>query len=214
MPIKVDFASGFSIYDVIYNGNKIAEMRNHIIVNTDTLRYLYDNTGKPFMITFINKENVLYRHVNFTYNGNQVKEIDWDIKVGNVGFLIDRKVTFTYNSEGNVKTIIDDRPAHDGIAETISTTGFDDYDDKVNVDDFSLIHDTFHDHLFLFQGFRLQKNNPRKMSFSGGTLGYTTTYTYTYNSDGTPTQKLGQLIFTAGPQTGQKFDVSTFYTYY
>gem|GEM_PF-6222740 len=50
---KVDFASGFSIYDVLYSGNNIAEMRNNIIVNHDTLRYLYDNTGKVFMITFI-----------------------------------------------------------------------------------------------------------------------------------------------------------------
>src|SRR5258708_6889866 len=37
---KVDFASGYSIYDVLYKGNTIAEMRNNIIVNHDTLRYL------------------------------------------------------------------------------------------------------------------------------------------------------------------------------
>src|SRR5882757_5705843 len=65
MITKVDFASGFSIYDVVYSGNRIAEMRNNIIVNHDTLRYLYDNAGKVFMINFINQENVLYRHVSF-----------------------------------------------------------------------------------------------------------------------------------------------------
>src|SRR5215217_8680763 len=32
---KADFASGFTIYDVFYTGNKISEMRNNIIVNHD-----------------------------------------------------------------------------------------------------------------------------------------------------------------------------------
>ena len=41
---KVDFASGFTMYDVFYGGNKIREMRDNIIVNHDTLRYGYDNT--------------------------------------------------------------------------------------------------------------------------------------------------------------------------
>ena len=36
---KADFSSGFTIYDVLYNGNSISEMRNNILVNHDTLRY-------------------------------------------------------------------------------------------------------------------------------------------------------------------------------
>src|SRR5580765_5972598 len=47
---KADFASGFTIYDIFYSENKISEMRNNILVNHDTLRYLYDNTGKVAMI--------------------------------------------------------------------------------------------------------------------------------------------------------------------
>lgn len=216
LPSKVDFASGFSTYDVLYKGNAIAEMRNNIIVNHDTLRYLYDNAGKVFMILFIDQSNVAYRHVNFTYSGNQVAKIAWDHKVGDVGFLIDRNVSFIYYADGNVKTITDQRPAHEGSPETIVTQLFEQYDNKVNVDDFSLVHDTYHDHLFLLQGFRLQKNNPGKETLSAGpgNLAYTETYTYTYNSDGTPAVKTGDLLFTAGSDAGKKFQTSTTYTYY
>ena len=213
---KVDFASGFSIYDVIYNGNNIAEMRNNIIVNHDTLRYLYDNAGKVFMINFINQQNVLYRHVSFMYNGDQVKEIDWDHKVDNVGFLIDRTVTFTYYPDGNVKLITDHRPAQSGLAESTTTDLFEQYDDKINVEDFSLIHDTYHDHLFLLQGFRIQRNNPGKETFSAGAgfTAYTANYTYNYNSDNSPSSKTGDLLFTDGSLAGQRFQTNTFYTYY
>jgi hypothetical protein len=211
-----DFASGFTRYDFIYSGNKIAEMRNNIFVNHDTLRYVYDNTGKVAIIIFKNEANVIYRHVFFAYNGDQVKNIEWDHREGNVGYLIDRTLTFTYHPDGNVKLITEHRPAINGSPEFTSTTLFDQYDDKINVDDFSLIHDGIHDHLFMFAGFRLQKNNPRKEVFTGGVaqVSYTVNYTYTYNNDSTPSNKSGELLYTAGSQAGQRFQTNTFYTYY
>src|ERR1700754_4190910 len=42
----VDFASGYTIYDVLYDGNRITEMRDNIFVDHDTLRYIYNETGK------------------------------------------------------------------------------------------------------------------------------------------------------------------------
>src|SRR4249920_2431911 len=102
---KVDYSSGYTIYDVIYNGGKIAEMRNNILVNHDTLRYTYDSAGKLALIKFINDANVVYRLVRFAYNGDQVREIAWDQREANVGFLTDRTLTFTYHPDGNVKTI-------------------------------------------------------------------------------------------------------------
>lgn len=216
MPVKVDFASSFSIYDVVYNGSKIKEMRNNIIVNHDTLRYLYDNSGKVGLIIFINDQNVTYRHINFLYDGDLVKEIDWDHKEGNVGYLIDRTLKFTYHPDGNVKIITEHRPPISGSPEFTSTLEFDQYDDKINVDDFSLIHDTFHDHLFLLQGFRLQKNNPLKEVFSAGPgqTAYKIDYTYTYKNDKTPLLKAGDLIYTDGSDSGKRFQISTAYSYY
>ncbi|MDO6434464.1 hypothetical protein Q4E93_27885 [Flavitalea sp. BT771] len=213
---KADFASGYTIYDVIYAGNRIAEMRNNILVNHDTLRYLYDNAGKVFMIKFINQQNVLYRHVTFAYNGDKVTRIEWDHKEGDAGFLIDRTLTFTYLPDGNVSTITEHRPAHPGSPELTSIRQFGQYDNKINVEDFSLIHDGIHDHLFLLQGFRLQKNNPGKESFSAGVglTAYTIDYTYTYNSDNTPSSKIGELLYTDGSDAGKRFQTHAAYTYY
>jgi hypothetical protein len=212
---KADFASGFTIYDIFYSGNKIREMRNNIIVNHDTLRYVYDNTGKLAMIKFINDANVIYRHATFTYNGAQIKSIEWDRKDGNGVFMIDRTITFTFYPDDNVKTITEHRPSLNGVAEYNSIMTFEQYDDKVNVDDFSLIHDGIHDHLFLLQGFRLQKGNPKKemLSVNGVDL-YTNEYTYAYHNDNTPSTKMGDFLYLSGPNAGQRFQTNSIYTYY
>lgn len=212
---KADFASGFSTYDILYSGGRITDMRNNIIVNHDTLRYIYDNTGKVALIKFINDSNVVYRLAFFSYNGDQIKEIEWDQKEGNVGFIIDRTLKFTFYPDGNVNTITENRPPLNNVPEYTSVTTFEQYDDKINVDDFSLIHDGFHDHLILPQGFRLQRNNPKKESLSvNGTDLYTNSYTYSYNSDNTPSRKTGDFVYLSGPDAGKRFETNSFYTYY
>ena len=92
-------------------------MRNNIIVNHDTLRYIYDTTaGKLTAIKFISDANVTYRLVFFSYDGDQVKEIEWNRRVGNVGYIIDRTLNFTYYPDGNLKTMIEHRPVIDSSA--------------------------------------------------------------------------------------------------
>jgi hypothetical protein len=211
---KASFDSGLTMYDILYSRNKISEMRNNIIVNHDTLRYVY-NADKLVLIKFINEANVLYRHVFFTYEGNQIKEIEWDHKEGNTGFLIDRTLSFTYYADGNVKTITERRPPIAGSPESLTIKTFEQYDDKINVDDFSLIHDGIHDHLFLLQGFRLQKNNPKneKLSVNGTDL-YTVAFSYTYNTDNTPSHKAGDFVYLSGQYAGQRFQTNSFYSYY
>jgi hypothetical protein len=211
---RVSFGSGFTMYDVFYDGNRISEMRDNIIVNHDTLRYHYDNTGKIATINFINEANVTYRHVNFSYNGQQLKEIDWDHQEAAIGFIIDRTLTFTYFADGNVKEIREHRPVISGSPELNLLTQFDQYDDKINVDDFSLLHDGIRDHLFLLPGFRIQKNNPLKETRTGDGDNYIATNTYIYKSDGTPLTKSSDLLFTKASKTGQRFLATTNYSYY
>ena len=212
---KADFASRLTIYDVLYSGNAISEMRNNILVNHDTLRYVYDNTGKLTLIKFINTTNVVYRHAFFTYDGNLIKEIEWDHKQSDGSFFIDRILSFSFYPDGNVKTITDHRPPIANVPNYISVKTFEQYDDKVNVDDFSLVHDGIHDHLFLLQGFRLQKNNPGKEMLSvNDTNLYTIDYTYTYNNDNTPSDKAGDFLYLSGQYEGQRFHTNSFYTYY
>jgi hypothetical protein len=211
---KADFASGYFIYDVLYNSGKIREMRNNIFVNHDTLRYVYDDAGKVLMVNFIDQNNVLKRHAAFTYNGQKVSQIVWDHKTDNGEFIIDRTLTFSYHADGNLKEKTDHRPAMPGVDEANFTTHYDDYDNKINVDDFTLIHDGIHDHFLILPGLHLQKNNARKEWVTGLTNEYAVEYSFSYNSDNTPVRKSGELIFTSGSQAGQKFAVSTSYTYY
>ena len=212
---KANFASGYTIYDVFHEGNKITEMRNNILVNHDTLRYFYDNAGKLTFIKFINQSNVNYRQVKFTYDGSQISEIEWDYKSGASDFFIDRKLTFGFYPDGNVRTIVNHRYPHSGLPENTTLTEFEGYDNKINVDDFSLLHDGIHDHLFLLQGFRVQRNNPFKETLTAdGVKLYVVDYTYDYTVDGTPTAKKGNLLFTSGADAGKRFQTNSFYTYY
>jgi hypothetical protein len=211
---KASFASDFNMYDVFYSGGRISEIRSNTLVNHDTLRYDYDNTGKLSMIRFINQSGVNFRRVMFSYAGQQLKEIGWEHKDANLSFINDRTLKFVYFPDGNVKDITELRPAINGQPAITFVTSFDQYDNKVNVDDFSLIHDSFHDHLFLLSGIRLQKNNPGKEVRTGDGTNYTATYTYTNNTDGTPIVKSGSVFISAGSNAGQTFQVSSSYTYY
>jgi hypothetical protein len=211
---KASFASGLNMYDVVYNGSMISEIRSNTFVNHDTLRYTYDNQGKVALIKFINDADVTYRLVFFTYNGQQLTGIEWDRKEGNVGYIIDRTLTLNYFTDGNVKEIKEHRPAIDGQPEANYVTQFDQYDDKMNVDDFTLWHDGFHDHLFLLPGMQIQKNNPRKEVRTGDGVNYTADYTYTYTNENTPLTKTGDVLFTQGSETGQRFQTNSSYSYY
>ncbi|HTE29540.1 MAG TPA: hypothetical protein VK666_04145, partial [Chryseolinea sp.] len=167
------------------------------------------------LIKFINDENVVFRRVLFTYSGNQIQQIEWDHMTASGDFLIDRKVSFAFFPDGNLKTMTDHRLFPAGTPEHSYITTFEQYDNKINVDDFSLVHDGIHDHLFLLQGFRLQKNNPGKETFSvDGVTFYTESYTYTSNGDNTPSTKIGDFVYASGPDAGKRFETSTFYTYY
>ena len=211
---SLSFASGFTMYDVFYSGGMISEMRNNIIVNHDTLRYIYGDMNHIATINFINQAGIIYRHALFHYDSDRISEIDWDHKDDVAGFVIDRTLTFTYFPDGNVKEIKEHRPANGIETETNFTTAYDQYDDKINVDDFTLWEDGFHDHLFLLSGLHLQKNNPRKEVRTGDGANYTVDYAYTYDGDGAPLEKDGNLIYTTGTQAGQRFHVSTIYSYY
>lgn len=215
LPSKVDFASGFTIYNILYAGNKISEVRDGFIVNQVTLKYSYETTRKLNLIDFINQSNFIYRRVHFIFDRNIIKEIDWATRAADSIFVIDRTVTFTFYPDSNVKTLVDHRSAFNGSPEETLTTLFEQYDSNVNVDDFSLLHDQFHDHLFLLQCFRLQKNNPGKETFTvNDSMLYTNEFTYVYNADNTPSNKKGDFLYISGPDAGKRFETNSYYTYY
>src|SRR3954469_16115597 len=63
----VSFASDFTRYDVMYDGDKLSEMRNNILVNKDRLQYFYDNAGRVNAIRYADSTGSVYTRINLTY---------------------------------------------------------------------------------------------------------------------------------------------------
>ena len=209
---KALYASGLRSYDVIYSGTKIAEMKSTHIINKDRLKYVYDNGGKIAVIEYNNEDGTVYKRAFLAFQGNQLQNMEWERKE-NAGFAVERTLSFVYQSDGNVLEMTDHRHPVSGQDEATYVSRYEQYDTKLNVDGFSLVHEN-NDHLLLLPGVVFQKNNPSKLIFTGTGANYTIDYTYTYNDKNAPLTKLGDAVFTAGPNTGQKFKTSESFSYY
>jgi hypothetical protein len=139
--------------------------------------------------------------------------MEWDVKVA-AGFVMERTLSFTYYADGNLRQLTDHRHAIDNQQpEATHIDRFENYDNKVNPDGFSLVHRN-DDHLVLLPGIKLQKNNPLKSIRTGTGINYNISYTYTYNELNRPMVKAGDAVFTSGPDAGQHFQTHATFTYY
>ncbi len=207
------FASDFTRYDLIYKEGKLHQMRNNIIVNKDTLQYFYDNAGRANAINYITEAGIIYTKISLSYDGEKLIKIEREKKSG-AGFVMDKTMTMTYHADGNLKELTYHYLPFNGSVEHTYTDHFEQYDDKINVDGFSLLHNEFFDHLVLLPGVQLQKNNQGKEYRNGDAANYTIDYTYTYNDKNLPLNKKGDLLFTTGTDSGRKFQTNSFYSYY
>ena len=209
----VSFASDLRMYDVTYDDGRISEMRNNVIVNHDRLQYVYDDAGRVIAVKYVDSSGLVYTRLVFSYDGQQLTEVERQRKVDG-GFLIDKTMTLSYYADGNLMEITEHRPAIDGQTETTTTDRFEQYDDKINVDGFSLIHDEFFDHLVLLPGVRLQKGNPARQTHGGDGINFTVDYRYTYDDANRPLLKLGDVTLLNGADPGQKVQISSVFSYY
>jgi hypothetical protein len=211
--VFASFASDFSRYDVIYNSNRISEMRNNILVNKDTLRYSYDNAGKINAVKYINGTGV-YTILFFTYDGQKLIEVERDKRSG-TGFVIDKTMKLSYYPDGNLKELTYHYLPFNGILEQTFSDRYEQYDNKINDDRFGLLlHSQFFDHLVLLPGAQLQKNNPGKETRSGDGINYVVDYTYTYNDRNLPLTKTGASTILNGTNAGQTFAANSSFSYY
>lgn len=114
-----------------------------------------------------------------------------------------------------MKEIIDHRPYVEGHQQESTTTDwFGEYDSKMNVDGFSLLHNDFFDHLLLLSNIQLQKNNPAKevVRFENGA--YEANYDYTYDNKNRPLTKDGDVSITTSSAVDQRFHTTSTYSYY
>lgn len=208
------FASDFTRYHVKYVSNRISEMVNDIPGFEEKLQYFYDNSGKVNSVNYLDVTGAVYIKVSFSYNGQKLIKLERQRRLGS-DFVVNKSLSFSYYADGNLKEVIDHRPLVPGRQEESTTSDkFEQYDDKVNVDGFTLIHNDFFDHLILLSGVRIQKNNAHKEIFTSVGLNYEVNYTYTYNSNDLPLAKDGQGLFTSGASNGQSFHTNSSYSYY
>lgn len=212
-PIFASFASELYRYDIAYNGARISEMRNNILVNKDRMKYFYDYSGNVTEIRFADSAGLVYEKAFFTYDGQKLINVEWDLKSG-TGFIILKTLTMSYYPDGNLQEIRYHSPAT-GVNEEITYVDrFEQYDNKINVDGFGLIHTHFFEHLILLPQVQLQKNNPRKIIHTGDGTNYQVDYNYTYNGLDLPLVKNGEFLYLNGADAGKKVQIQTVYSYY
>ena len=209
----VSYASDFSRYDISYNGDKISEMRNNILVNKDRLQYFYDNAGRVNAVTYADSTGQVYTRINLTYDGSKLIKMQRERKIGS-DFLVNKTITMFYYADGNLLNLTVHYPAIAGQNESTYTDWYEQYDNKINAEGFSLLHDEFFDHLVFLPGVQLQKNNPGNITRTGDGNNYKVDYTYTYNDRSAPLTKSGDFVYTSGSAKGQRFQLSSTYSYY
>jgi hypothetical protein len=209
----VSYASDLLRYDVIYDGDKISEMRNNIIVNKDRLQYFYDNAGRVNVVRYADSTGLVYTRINLTYDGQKLIKLERERKIG-ADFIVDKTVTMSYHPDGNLLDLTVHRPAIAGQDESTVNDRYEQYDNKINAQGFSLLHDEFFDHFVFLPGVQLQKNNPGKETRTGDGDNYKVDYTYTYDDRSAPLTRSGDFVYTTGPDAGQRFQLSSIYTYY
>jgi len=208
------FSDSLAFYDVSYNADKkISRMQDKSPANKDVLQYQYDN-GDVSVITITDRNGVTYAHGFFDYNyTHQLISVEWEIKVEG-GFQVERTLNLSYHPDGNVKDITTHIHALGSQTDIAFTTTYSDYDDKKNVDGFSLLNPDQNHHLYLLPAVTLQKNNPRREVRTGGGNTYTVDYTYTYDSKARPIIQNGDFEWTSGSDAGKHTQLHTDYTYY
>src|SRR5678810_1135672 len=129
-------------------------MRNNILVNHDRLQYFYDDAGRVSEVRYVDPNASVFTVVFLSYDGQQLTGLERDRRVEG-GFIVDKRMSLSYYADGNLQELTEQLRSPDG-SETTTVDHFERYDDKTNVDGFSLIHDEFFDHLVLLPQVQLQ----------------------------------------------------------
>jgi hypothetical protein len=209
----ISYASDLFRYDVIYDRDRISELKTNIIANKDRLQYFYDSDGRVNAVRYTDSTGLVYARINLTYDGPKLIKLERERKLG-ADFIIEKTITMSYHADGNLLDRTIHRPAIVGQNESTINDRYEQYDNKTNAEGFSLLHDEFFDHFVFLPGVQLQKNNPGRETRTGDGNNYKVDYTYTYNDRNVPLTRSGDFVFTSGPNTGQRTPLNSTYTYY
>lgn len=210
----VSFASELTRYHLSYTGERLTEMRNDILVNHDRLAYVYDDRNRVALIRESDEAGDVFMVVRFTYSGSQLVAIERD-RSAEGGFIVDKEMTLSYYPDGNLRELAVHRPAIAGFQDEQRYADlYEEYDTTVNVDGFALLHEDFFDHLVLLPEVQLQRGNPHRVTRTGDGLNFVSDYTFSFDGEGRPLERTGQVTVTNGPTAGQQFQSGATFTYY
>ena len=208
------FASGFTMYQVIYQGDQISELRNNTLGNQDRLVYVYNSVGRLIGINYVRPDNAVFTRLSLSYAGDKLTALRRFRLIGGA-FLLDKAMAFSYYPDGNLEQLIEIHPEIAGFQlETTTFDRFEQYDDKINVDGFGLLHDEFFDHLVLLPGVQLQKGNPGRVTHTGDGTNYRVDNIYRYDDLDRPLSSTGDFVYLNGPDAGRHFQTGSVFTYY
>lgn len=210
----VSFASGFTMYEVIYEGGRISEMRNNTLGNRDRLVYLYDDAGRVSMVSYVRPDGLVSVRLLLSYDGAKLIRSERQRNLA-TGFTTDRVISLSYYPDGNLLELTDHHPFIEGRQPDLTTVDrFEQYDAGINVDAFDLLHYEFFDHLVLLPGVELQKGNPARVNRTGDGTNYRVDFTYTYDAQGRPLRRDGDLVYLTGSDAGRRFQIQSLFSYY
>lgn len=210
----VSYASGLRSYDVAYDGDQLREMRNDALGNRDRLSYFYDAQGRVSTVLYADSTGVVFTRISLSYDGPLLTGLRRIHTVDGIA-AVEKTMAFSYYPDGNVLEVTEHLPAIAGRQdEATFVDRYEQYDDKINVDGFSLIHDDFFDHLVLLPGVQLQKGNPARVIRTGDGINFSIDYRYTYDDQGRPLTKTGAFTLTNGADAGRQFESGTVFSYY
>ena len=207
------FASGAATYSLNYQGDRIHDI-DVASGTAEKLFYTYDDSDRVVAIRDRDATGANAQLWFFTYDGRHLTSIERDRAVPG-GFIVELVMGFLYDPAGNLLEMSQHYPSTDGVQpEQNFVDVFERYDDKVNVDDFDLLHPGFFDKLILLPGVKLQTSNPGRVVHVGDGPQYTVDYSYTYDDQKRPLTRSGTLLFVTGPNAGQTFALGATYSYY
>jgi hypothetical protein len=202
------------MYEVIYQGDRISELKNHTLGNRDRLEYFYDSAGRVSRVSYVRPDGLVYTRLLLSYAGEKLTRVDRQLSLA-AGFTTEKTVSLSYDPDGNLLELTEHRPFIAGRQEETTTVDrFEQYDEAINVDGFDLLHSDFFDHLVLLPGVVLQKGNPARVTRSGDGTNYSVDYSYTYDDRGRPLRKNGDLLILNGSDAGRRFQIQSGFTYY
>ena len=207
---QISFAAGFTRYNVEYENKRVTKMTNN--TNGNFLLYTYNGNQVSEINEFSGLTGNKVFSYRFSYNGhNQLTQVGWFEFFNDGKGSLFKKSELTYQTDGNLSAIDHYSIAGDQIS-WVKTVQFSQYDNKINVDDFYLLEDFFDTYLFLPQ-VKLQQNNPLRQQVMSPENDFEIVYTYQYR-DNLPVKKLGRLIDRSGTGNGQPGEITNVFNYY